>query len=129
LSREPSRSIELGVQAKGFAPRLQTVGLADPTNIANITLSAGNILRGRVLDEEGNPIAKAHLEVSWSSDRSLGTEWQAQTDANGQFKWDSAPSGPILLDFNAQGYQPQFDVSLVADASYHDITLERTTTP
>ncbi len=124
-----TRSVELGIRAKGFAPQTRTVDLSGFTNTVNFTLLPGNILRGRVQDDDGNPIAKAHMEASWNNDSSLGTEWQGQTDTSGQFTWNHAPAGPISFDISAEGYQPQFAVSLAADGSDHDITLERVATP
>jgi len=45
----------LDVQADGFASQTATVQLPDVTNVANFTLSLGNIFRGRVVDETGKP--------------------------------------------------------------------------
>jgi protocatechuate 3,4-dioxygenase beta subunit len=51
--------VDLAVHAEGFAPQTNRLELHDATNIANFTLSLGNIFRGRVTDEAGNPISNA----------------------------------------------------------------------
>ncbi|HTV62452.1 MAG TPA: carboxypeptidase-like regulatory domain-containing protein, partial [Verrucomicrobiae bacterium] len=125
-------SVPLEVQADGFAPQTDLLELTDTTNVVNFTLSPGNILRGSVLDDAGDPVTNAAVETRWGGDSIpptvFGVEWQTRTDATGQFEWDSAPAGPILFDVSADGYQWE-DVSLVADGNDHEITLKRIATP
>jgi len=117
------------VEAKGFAPQKLTVHLVEPTNLVNCVLVKGNIFRGRVVDEAGNPISKA--VVTTDSDFRNGTtprsafEWQTSTDAEGRFEWDSAPAGEICFWFEADGYWVIRGLPLLADGSDHEIKLKR----
>ena len=119
--------VELAVQAEGFAPQARAIELSNSTNIANFTLSSGKIFRGRVMDEVGNPISNAVVQTDWNNQGLRAFEWQTRTDADGRFQWDSAPEGPVLFWFEADGYQVQRDVSLAADGSDHEITLRTKT--
>ena len=116
--------VNLAIQADGFAPQTRTVALSDTTNVADFTLSPGNIFRGQVVDEAGNPISNAVVQTDWDDQGCRAFDWQTRTDANGRFEWDSAPEGPTLFWFEADGYQWQRDVSLLADGSAHVITLK-----
>jgi RNA polymerase sigma factor (sigma-70 family) len=125
LVGEGAPHLELAVQANGFAPQTNTIKLDDETNLADCTLSPGKLFRGRVMDEAGNPISNAIAQTDWD-DQGLRTfDWTTRTDSTGHFEWDSAPEGPVLFWFEAEGYQVQRDVSLQADGSDHEITLKR----
>jgi uncharacterized GH25 family protein len=100
------------------------VELLSETNVVNATLSPGHLFRGRVMDEAGNPITNAVVKTDWDNQGLRRIEWQTRTDAAGRFAWDSAPAGPVLFWFEAEGYQWQRDVSLEADASDHEIMLK-----
>jgi RNA polymerase sigma factor (sigma-70 family) len=116
--------VDLAVQADGFAPQSRMVALPDTTNVAEFTLSPGNIFRGQVVDEAGHPIANAIVQTDWDNQGIRAFDWQTRTDASGRFEWDSAPKRPVLFWFEADGYQWQRGVSLVADGSDHEITLK-----
>jgi RNA polymerase sigma factor (sigma-70 family) len=118
--------VELAVQADGFAPQTATVELLDSTNIANLTLSPGNIFRGRVVDEAGNPISNAIIRTDWDFKNQIETRfnWTTHADGNGQFEWDSAPAEEICYWFEADGYNVIRGMPLPADGSDHEITLK-----
>ena len=48
---------EIVVEFKGMAPQLRKIELLRPTNVANFVLTNGNVFRGRVVDELGQPLA------------------------------------------------------------------------
>ncbi|PYJ59175.1 MAG: hypothetical protein DME24_13740, partial [Verrucomicrobia bacterium] len=54
----------LAVQAKGFAPAVQTLQVTGTVSALRFQLGPGQLLRGRVTDEEGNPIANAWVETT-----------------------------------------------------------------
>lgn len=117
--------VELVVQAGGFAPMARIVELLEPTNVINFALTNGNVFRGRVLDEAGNPIANAAVRTDVDDQGLRKYVWQTRTDADGRFEWDSAPAEPVLFWFEADGYKWLRDVLLTADGSEHSITLAR----
>jgi hypothetical protein len=117
---------ELSVQAKGFASQTKQVELLDATNVANFSLSQGNIFRGQVVDEAGNPVPSAvvHTDYDFKNQVEPLFEWKAHTDVNGRFEWDSAPAGETCYWFYAEGYKRIRGLRLLADGSDHKITLQ-----
>jgi len=118
--------VMLDVQADGFASQTATVQLPDVTNVANFTLSLGNIFRGRVVDETGNPIPNAVIRTDYDFKNQIHAryDWTAHADGNGRFEWDSAPAEAICYWFEADGYSAIRGMPLLADGSDHEITLK-----
>jgi hypothetical protein len=116
----------LAIQAEGFAARTGTVDLLDTTNVANFTLTPGNIFRGRVVDEVGNPISDAVIKTDFDVKHQAAAafEWTSHTDGNGRFEWASAPAEEICYSFNADGYALIRSLALPADGSNHEIRLK-----
>jgi len=117
---------DLAIQAEGFAAQTGTVELLDTTNVANFTLTPGNIFRGQVVDETGNPIPNAVIKTDFDVKHQAAAafEWTSHTDGNGRFEWDSAPAEEICYSFNADGYALIRSMPLPADGSDHEITLK-----
>jgi RNA polymerase sigma factor (sigma-70 family) len=117
---------DLAVQAKGFAAQAIKVDLLGETNVANFTLSQGNIFRGLVVDEAGTPIANAVVQTDFNFEGQIRQqfEWKAHTDPNGRFEWDSAPAQEVCYWFEANGYEVIRGMPLLADGSNHQITLK-----
>jgi hypothetical protein len=123
IAEGPTHAV-LAVQAEGFAPQTNTLPLSAATNIANFTLSPGNIFRGRVVDAAGNPIANAIVQTDWDNQGMRQFEWSTHTDATGHFEWLAAPSQQTLYWIESDGYTVIRDLPLLADGSDHEITLE-----
>lgn len=117
--------MNLIVQAKGFAPQIQTVPCVEPTNIANFALTNASVFRGHVVDETGSPIPNATVWTGCGRDGLDKYEWQTRTDAEGRFEWDSAPSEPVRLWFKGGGFTWMRDLALVPDGREHEIKLTR----
>jgi RNA polymerase sigma factor (sigma-70 family) len=117
---------DLAVQAQGFAPQTTKVNLVNATNVANFTLSQGNIFRGHIVDETGNPITNAVVRTDFDFKNQVETrfEWTVHTDANGRFEWDSAPKQEICYWFEADGFEVTRGLPLLADGSDHEIVLK-----
>ena len=122
--------VNLTVQANGFMPQTGFVELSEGTNIANVTLSPGNVFRGRVLDASGNPVAHAVVQTDYDFKNQIEKrfEWSTKTDTNGWFEWDSAPVEEICYWFESDGYDVIRGIPLTADGNEHDITLIRKAT-
>ena len=116
---------DLAVQAEGFSSKTSTVELAGETNIANFTLSSGNIFRGRVVDQAGHPIpfAVVQTDYDFANQAPRKFDWTTHTDRSGQFKWDSAPADEVPYWFEADGYEVIRGLRLRADGKEHEITL------
>jgi hypothetical protein len=119
--------LELVVQAKGMAPLVQSVPLLHPTNIADIVLGPGNIFRGRIVDQAGNPLAGATVRTDSNFKRQIPRrfEWLTYTDAEGRFEWDSAPAETTCFWFEADGFETIRGHPMVADGTDHEINLRR----
>lgn len=65
LSGSGVPSVNLVVQAEGFAPQVRMIELLHPTNTAAFTLSVGRVFRGRVLDGAGQPMAGAVAQTDF----------------------------------------------------------------
>jgi thiol-disulfide isomerase/thioredoxin/protocatechuate 3,4-dioxygenase beta subunit len=99
----------LTVSAQGFAPQFITVSVTASNAPLAVVLKPGQVVRGRVVDAAGKPLADA--EVSYdglanrngmSSGRTI--EWKTKTDMDGEFAWDSAPAEPVRLTITKSGY-------------------------
>ncbi len=113
----------LAVQAKGFAPGVQTLQVTGNVPTLRFQLGPGQLLRGRIVDEQGNPVANAFIETTRRAVDKI--KWCTNTDASGRFEWDSAPPEPLLYSVLAEGFNRAYAQSLKADGSEHDIKLTR----
>jgi hypothetical protein len=79
------------------------------------------------LDQEGNAISTAVVRTDYDFKNQVEPpfEWKAHTDVNGRFEWDSAPAQGICYWFEAPGYKVIRGMTLLADGTDHEITLER----
>ncbi|MDB6067046.1 MAG: polymerase sigma factor, sigma-70 family [Pedosphaera sp.] len=126
LASDSQLQVELAVQADGFASQARTLKLLGPTNVANFTMPPGNIFRGRVVDEAGNPIPNAIVQTDFDFKNQIEWrfDWTSHTDGNGRFEWTSAPAEEICYWFEADGYNVIRGEPLSADGSDHEITLK-----
>ncbi len=86
------------VQAEGFAPRIQDVGSTSGPHPSNSDWPRpARVLRGRVVDVQGNPVAGTNVVAdTWRGHRSI--QFRAETDPQGRFEWRSAPKDVVLYD-------------------------------
>ena len=93
----------LTFQAEDHAPELTTVDVNSQTTPLEIHLAEGNIIRGRVVDMKGNPVAHAWATISkWREHRTLG--WETRTDTEGRFVWSNAPPDEVQVAFGKEGF-------------------------
>jgi len=118
---------EIVVESKGMAPQLRKVTLLQPTNVANFVLTKGNVFRGRVVDEFGQPLAGVACRTDSDNQGRQPFRWFSHTDADGRFEWDSAPADPTLFWFELDGYNVIRDRLLTPDGSDHEIKLAQKT--
>ena len=108
--------ITLIVALMGFS-----VVLKDTRTIENITITG--LVRGRVVDETGQPF-QGKIFI-------LGTELEAQTDANGNFELSGVPAGEQILivadDFIGRDFPIQ--VTTAAELQMGEIRFQTTATP
>ena len=96
------------------------------TTFAPVTLAPGHLLRGRVVDDAGNPVEGAAISAALAGGRQGGFQWRTHSDAAGAFSWDGAPDGSLSLFLANPGFQ-RATTTLAANAKEHVITLQRPT--
>lgn len=127
LADTSGQTVELVAQAAGLAPQIQIVRLLQPTNTAEFVLAPGNVFRGRVVDDAGQPIAQAAVRTDFDFEKQIPDrfEWLTNTDAQGRFEWNSAPAERVCFWFEAGGYEVIRSHSFLADGTDHEIRLKR----
>ncbi|HVY70222.1 MAG TPA: M56 family metallopeptidase [Verrucomicrobiae bacterium] len=93
------------VQARGFAPGLQTVKYAAARPELLFRLGPPGVIKGRILDSQGQPLEQAIVTARntyWKGDVTL--EWETITDAEGRFAWTSAPTNEVNLVVCKSGF-------------------------
>ena len=90
-------TVTVTVHAPGFAPELRIVSVeAGHATTADVSLSKGTTVRGRVEDANGHPVKGIYLATGVWRDRStLGL--QAMSDAQGGFTLNDAPRDTFEL--------------------------------
>jgi RNA polymerase sigma factor (sigma-70 family) len=111
----------LAVQAEGFAPAVQTLQITNDISTVLFQLGPGHLLLGRVVDETGHPVTNAFVETTRRGIDKV--RWSTNTDADGRFSWDSAPSEPLLYSVLAEGFARAYAQSLAADGTEHELKL------
>jgi hypothetical protein len=89
----------------------------------NIEMTPGKMFQGCVVDPSGKRIAGVTVEMDRLDSQPLEYDWSASTDSEGRFSWDSAPEGAHPYFFSCPGYHSRTEPSLIADGTYHVITL------
>ncbi len=120
----------IDVRAKGFAAEHETVDAAPGAAPAHVSvkLKPGHFIHGRVVGEDGKPIADAHVHFN-----SPGYSWgmmddATRTDDQGRFEFDTLPD---LCSFQIEhpGYALVFDKRLQMDRpDAVTVTMSRTWT-
>ena len=120
--------LDLTIQAPRFAPRVVHLTVNGPITDSTIVLARGSLLHGRVIDEDGNSIENAVLEVARDENWHREFQWTARTDADGRFMWDGAPEQAVALAVIKPGFQLN-RVSLTAGNIENVVTLRRPIEP
>jgi protocatechuate 3,4-dioxygenase beta subunit/peroxiredoxin len=120
--RVPAGMHVLTAQSPGHAPDLKEVVASPSMSPVEFRLGPARTLRGRVVDTSGKPIAGATVEaVDWRLHNSL--DWRTQTDAEGRFRWESAPPDELTLNVIQPGLMPIRQGKYAASDQEQVITL------
>jgi beta-lactamase regulating signal transducer with metallopeptidase domain/uncharacterized GH25 family protein len=94
-------------QAQGRGPGVRSVKIDTAVPQVEIALDRPHVLKGRVVDSGGKPIAGAFVNPdTWRGFRCLRAFFW--TDTDGRFRWDDAPNDEMSVNVNAQGYRGVF---------------------
>ena len=89
---------------------------------ADFRLTPSKPFRGRVVDNQGRPIAGVSVSARWEECYHL--DWKAETDAEGRFVWPDAPvEGEIEFDLRKPGYSGGLDRVGHAAAGQAELTI------
>ncbi|HEY3854809.1 MAG TPA: sigma-70 family RNA polymerase sigma factor [Verrucomicrobiae bacterium] len=122
----------LFANAPGFASARVDVDLGEVTNSIRFVLTPGKVLRIRVVDDKGNPVANATINSTplpraVAGQPTFGQELypsSKQTDDEGRANWENAPDSEFGFFVIAAGYRPAMDDELFRpDGQEHVITL------
>ncbi|WP_165232844.1 sigma-70 family RNA polymerase sigma factor [Aquisphaera insulae] len=116
--------IVLTVQAKGHAPDLLSTTVAAGMKPIELELKPPHVIRGRIVDPDGKPIADAPIAADeWRGQHTL--RWQTWTDAEGRFRWDVAPGDSVLIDLGTLGYSAKRFWQAMPDGPEKTLTMRR----
>jgi hypothetical protein len=123
----------LTAEAAGYAATTLTIDLRTNTGPFRIQLAAGRVLRLRVVDKAGQPVAGARI---WYNNMDRGpigagpqrsapvqASWSPSTDAEGRAVWQNAPDQELAFDVMKRGYLRVSSVRFRADGQEHLVTL------
>ena len=110
--------MNITVEAKGFAAQSRSVEVAAGKAPVEFYLARGYTVRGRVVDERGNPIQGATVGAQ------PPLTWHAETDRDGLFVWNSAPDRMSTLQVRAPGFRETYTAPLPAGEEEHEIRLQ-----
>jgi protocatechuate 3,4-dioxygenase beta subunit len=91
--------------------------------LPTVALGRGYTITGEVLDGRGAPVVGVEVQAMPNPDLGEPEPWRAVTDAQGQFRFDTLPVGPVDLQAVKTGYAlsvveavaPERDVLLVLE--------------
>lgn len=96
LPHTPTNHAEISVTAPGCTPAqgtFESLGLPGET----LTLEIGQVLRGRVIDEQGRPVAFCEVEVRDPSTQLLGVPRRTVSDESGRFEVGGLADGTYTI--------------------------------
>ncbi|MCP5526140.1 MAG: carboxypeptidase regulatory-like domain-containing protein [Verrucomicrobiales bacterium] len=124
LARRTSGPGRLFVQATGWAPQVRNLQPGLGMEPVSIKLTDGRTLRGRVVDDGGQPVQDAEVRVTeWGGVDLL--DWTAATDADGRFVWEKAPPDPVRLTASAPGFGAATEAVALGESADVQIRLAR----
>lgn len=118
------------VLAESFTPVVKQVPVTPTTLQLDFVVEPGRSIRGRVLNEAGEPIQG--VQVSRENDQftdearnEAGIVWSTRTDKEGRFAWVGAPSTPQPFYFGHGSYARLRGKKLAPSEEEHIIVLKR----
>src|SRR5207248_1473655 len=114
------------VVAKGLAPELVHCDVKAGMAALKVTLPDAQRIAGRVVDDQGKPVAKAYVHAGeWRGLEPLS--WSAETDADGRFAWIDAPADAVgsYVRIEANGYKPAISPPVKSGSATFSAALER----
>ncbi|HMO66696.1 MAG TPA: carboxypeptidase-like regulatory domain-containing protein, partial [Verrucomicrobiota bacterium] len=128
----PLGTVPVTAEAEGYAAKTELIELGPVNAPARLVLGLGLPLRLRVVDQAGEPVARAWVWLNTLEDplrtalepsALLQASFQGRTDAEGRVEWTDAPLGLHHFDIAAPGHLRTNGVAIPADGQEHLVTL------
>jgi len=104
-------------QYAGAAPQVLSVEIKPDMPPVIFTLEPADVINGRVVDVNGEPIKDASVEVAfWQGTGSVSFE--TKTDAGGFFEWPDAPKDEASFDIRKSGYMSVRNFAMKSGNNY-----------
>ncbi len=104
FSNRPPREIILAASADGYASASTIVAIKPGMGLTQIQLPPELPLKGRVINQDGEPVVGAAVQLSDIDNEGLGLKWDGSADAEGRFAWRGAPTNEVALYVSAPGF-------------------------
>jgi RNA polymerase sigma factor (sigma-70 family) len=119
----------LKASAEGYQPletwvELSSEGLNLALTLTPKKIAGKSILRGRVVDDAGNPVPGIHVSLNQDQPTLKDVDWSTTSDDDGSFIWNQAPEGKVRLRFSSWYYEQLTSVELVADGAEQVVTMK-----
>ncbi len=112
----------VAVEMDGYSPAVQEVMAGKETADVELRLLPGQVLRGRLVDTDGEGIEKVSVcPESWRG-YSIFRK-RLKTDSEGRFEWNGAPTDEVEFSIFKGGYMSHRDLPLKASKEEQLITL------
>ena len=118
----------LTAQAPGLAPASIALNLPREEPVS-IRLEPGRLIRGQIVDQGGNPVPGATLQYDDEVPPGDPYRLRLQSDDNGRFEWDQAPTGAIPIRLSKPGHLTQRRTIEVDDLPLALLLPRATNTP
>lgn len=103
LDKIPAGGKRITVTAEGFAPETRLVEIGPSSNNLKFELDLGGRISGTILDADDKPIEGVWIGIMmWKGLQVLA--WNARTDSDGKFSWNSAPHDEARYNIGKAGF-------------------------
>ncbi len=137
LKRTPSGWLRVVVEADGYVPRVAGYARFDEQprwQSYDCGLSRGGPVTGRVIDEEGRPLADVtvrldHVQPAVGGRYESPAEYSFKTDAAGRFRAELVPVGKASIWLQKPGYcRPGLGLPITTPTSDVELTMLKSAT-
>ncbi len=116
-----SRPRTLTIQAAGYAPEMVSVVPQSSTIV--VQLQSGSFVHGQIVDDTGNPVARANVRARRWRETDDRLHLQTLTDAEGRFQLQDVPTDSVEYDVSREGYMSVSGFSMSPSNREYHLTL------
>jgi len=99
----PDYSAKVIAFAASYAPVMRPVTIDAEKPVGDIALKSGSTFRMKMADARGRPVEGVSVKlVTWNGSKAMS--WATKTDREGRFRWDHAPEGQLIFEYDKTGF-------------------------